>query len=392
MPVISAPQVLVDGVLVGPASVVVDGGLVVDVLHRRPGPGRHHVVLDSGILTPGLVDVQVNGAFGVDAVRADAQGWERLCAGLLPTGVTSYCPTFITAPVDELVGGLRRAAAARRDLAGTGARILGVHLEGPFLSPVQPGMHPVESMTEPTPGLVDALLVAGGADLVLTTLAPEVPGGVEAVRRFVEAGVVVSLGHSDATAAVVAQAVDAGASSVTHLFNAQRGLGHREPGVAGHALFEPRLTLGLIADLHHVAASVCGIVFRAAAGRVALVTDAMAAAGMPPGTYQLGGVEVVVDEVEGLPRLVDGTIAGSALTLDRAVRNLVTIGIDPAGVLDAATRVPADLLRRSDLGRITPGSAADLVWWTEEYRPRRVWTDGVEAWSADAAVTASAVS
>jgi N-acetylglucosamine-6-phosphate deacetylase len=206
----------------------------------------------------------------------------------------------------------------------------------------------------------------------------------------VSAGVVVSLGHSDATADVVRAAVDAGARKITHVFNAQRGFGHREPGVAGQALADKRLVLGLIADLQHVAAPVCQVVFEIAAERVTLVTDAMAAMGMPPGDYELGGVEVLVAPDDSLPRLEDGTIAGSALTLDKAVRNLVSIGIDPAVVLNAATRVPATLLGRVELGRIASGAAADLVWWSDDYRPLRTWIDGVEVFAAADALAPSA--
>ena len=164
----------------------------------------------------------------------------------------------------------------------------------------------------------------------------------------------VSIGHSDATAAQAEAAADAGARLVTHLFNAMRPLHHREPGMVGQALADPRLACGLIADLHHVAAPVCRLAFAAAAGRVVLVTDAVAAAGMPPGTYDLGGQQVSVDPL-GLPRRADGTLAGSGLRLDAAVANVVAAGVDLRSAVDAATRLPADLVGRPDLGRIAPG-------------------------------------
>jgi N-acetylglucosamine-6-phosphate deacetylase len=389
VPIISAPQVLVDGRLIGPAAVVLEDGVIADVIDGRPEPGPEHLWLDSGILSPGLIDVQVNGGYGVDLVVADADGWRTVAAGLPATGVTAFQPTYITATLDTQLAGLARARAAQAELAGQGAaKMLGVHLEGPFLSPYQAGMHPTDLMVPPTPASLDRLLSDDVARQILTmvTLAPELPGAIEAVRRLVDAGIVVSLGHSDATADVVRAAVDAGARSITHVFNAQRGFGHREPGVAGQALADKRLVLGLIADLQHVAAPVCQVIFEIAAERVALVTDAMAAMGMPPGDYELGGVEVLVAPGEGLPRLEDGTIAGSALTLDRAVRNLVSIGIEPTIALNAATRVPADLMRRVELGRIAPGAAADLVWWSDDLHPRRTWIDGVQVFVAESVV------
>jgi N-acetylglucosamine-6-phosphate deacetylase len=187
--------------------------------------------------------------------------------------------------------------------------------------------------------------------------------------------VLVSVGHTDATAAQTRAAADAGARMVTHLFNAQRGLGHREPGVPGATLADGRFTLGLIADLAHVVPDVCSLVFAVAGHRVALVTDAVAAAGMPPGRYQLGGSDVLLTE-DGVPRSPEGTIAGSALTLDRAVRNTVSIGVDPAVALSAATVIPADTIGEPSLGRLAAGAVADLVWWDDEMRPRKVWVAG----------------
>lgn len=391
MPTISAPRVLVDGQLRGPTAVVVSDGVISDILEHIPAAGPDHVALTSGILTAGLVDVQINGAYGVDFVKATADEWYTVAATLPSTGVTSFQPTYITAPIETLVAGLDRAAAARDQLRDKAvARLLGVHLEGPFLSPDQAGVHPVEHMRHPTPERLDAMLAGEATRRMLTmvTLAPELPGGIAAIRRLRESGVRVSIGHSNAVAAEVRAAADAGANMVTHLFNAQRGLGHREPGVAGQALGDPRLTVGLIADLHHVVGEVCAIVMRAARGRVALVTDAIAAAGMPPGHYELGGIEVGIAEND-VPRNMNGTIAGSALTLDRAVRNLIGLGCDLVEVLKAASVTPADALGRPDLGRILPGATADLVWWSDDFHPQRSWVGGAEVFSAQGVLTAS---
>jgi N-acetylglucosamine-6-phosphate deacetylase len=376
--------VLVGGRVIGPAALVVEGRRIVHVTDTVPPPGPDHLALPTGTLTPGLVDLQVNGAFGADFVSADPVAWRTVAARLASTGVTSFLPTFITGALDTLVAALAQAHATRAALAAEPvARVLGVHLEGPFLSPAKVGTHPAEHLREPKPELVDRLLDDDAVRdvLALVTLAPELPGGIEAVRRLTEAGIKVSIGHSDATAAQVAEAADAGATLVTHLFNAMRGLGHREPGVVGAALTDPRLTSGLIADLHHVVPAVCSLVLRVAAPRTALVTDAMAAAGMPPGRYRLGDVDVTLTEGD-VPRNPDGTIAGSALTLDQAVRNLTALGHDFAEVVTSASAVPADALGRDDLGRITPGALADLVWWDDELTVRRTWVGGEPAFDA----------
>ncbi|HTA01657.1 MAG TPA: amidohydrolase family protein, partial [Streptosporangiaceae bacterium] len=222
------------------------------------------VTLTDGYLVPGFVDLQVNGHFGVEFQTADAASWADVARRLPSTGTTAFVPTLITAPVDSLVAALTTASAFAGDLPASGAQVLGVHLEGPFISPARRGAHNPAWITDPTPAAVAALIEAGGGLLRLLTLAPERPGALAAIDQLVAAGVLVSVGHSDATAAQVAAAADRGARMVTHLFNAQRPLGHREPGVVGQALTDERLTSGLIADLYHVVGPVCGLAFRAA--------------------------------------------------------------------------------------------------------------------------------
>jgi N-acetylglucosamine-6-phosphate deacetylase len=360
-----------------PVTIRVDDRLIT-ALEPHADP-EADIVLDEGILTAGLVDIQINGAFGVDFAAADEAGWDAVAARLPSTGVTSFQPTLITAPLPQLIAGLDTATEARdRQEDGPYARILGVHLEGPWLAPRKKGVHEARHLAEPTPEAVDALMSAVGFDiLTLLTLAPELPGALDAIKKLSSAGVTVSIGHTDATAAQVEAAADAGATLVTHIFNAQRGLAHREPGVPGAALSDSRYRVGLIADLHHVAAEICTLIFRAAPGRVVLVTDAIAAAGMPPGSYVLAGIPVELGE-DGVPRNADGTIAGSALTLDQAVRNLLGLGMPVPTVIEAASKVPAEALGRPDLGRIAVGARADLVHWTEDFHPVRTWVDGRE--------------
>lgn len=347
--VISAPLVLVPGGLARDAAVVVEDGRIAAI---EAGPAD--IVLPDGILAPGLIDLQVNGGYGVDFAAAEPDEWRDVTRRLPETGVTACLPTLISAPVGELVAGLERARAS---LGGDGARILGVHLEGPFLSPARHGAHDPSYFCDPTPERIDALLRPG--TLALLTLAPELPGALEAIERVVATGVVASVGHSDAPAAVVAAAAAAGARMVTHLFNAQRGIHHREPGVAGQALADPRLVCGLILDGHHIADAVAGIALRAAPGRIALVSDATGAAGGPAPRRQ-----------------ADGRLAGTDLRLDAAVARAVAVGALPAAALEAASRVPADVLGRRDLGRIAPGAVADLVWVGPEFRTRAAWIGG----------------
>ncbi len=381
VPTMRAPRAVLPGGVAEDAVVVVEGDRVVEV--RRGGPAD--VDLPTGVLVPGYVDLQVNGCFGVDFVAASLPEWDTSTTRLLATGVTALLPTFVTAPVDDLAVALRRTRQVLRDLPERPrARLLGVHLEGPFLSEQRCGAHDRTALRDPTPADVRALLEAGTGLLRLVTLAPERDGALAAVRSLVDAGVLVSVGHSDATAAEVEAAADAGARMVTHLFNAQRPLLAREPGVVGQALDDERLTSGLVLDLHHVSAQAVRIAFAAAPGRIALVTDAAAPAGMPAGRYGLGGQPVVLHQ--GAPPLrEDGTLAGSALRLDDAVANAVGVGIDLATAVCAASTVPADLLGRSDLGRIAPGATADLVWLGDDLRTRATWLGGVRVGEREAA-------
>jgi N-acetylglucosamine-6-phosphate deacetylase len=364
-----------------PGYVLVTDGAVAQVA-AGPPPRRPDVALSSGCLAPGLVDLQVNGGYGVDLAEVGAAGWARVARRLPETGTTAFLPTFITAPLSELSHALRRSSVLVAD-PPAGARVLGVHVEGPFLAPGRAGVHRREWIVPPSPAAVADLLAAGGGALRVVTLAPEVAGGLAAVAALVSAGVVVSVGHSDATAQQVKAAADAGARMVTHLFNAQRPLHHREPGVVGQALADPRLTCGLIADLSHVDATMCAVAFAAAPGRICLVTDAVAPAGMPPGRYRLGGETVEVRPGDGEPpRLADGTLAGSVLGMDRAVANMVAAGVGLAEAVAAASRVPADVIGRPDLGRLAPGAAADLVWLGDDLRARATWVAGEQVYPA----------
>lgn len=319
------------------------------------------------IAVPGFVDLQVNGFAGVDFLDADADGYARAGEALLETGVTAYLPTFITSPVDRVLAAL---GAVPRE--GRGPRVLGAHLEGPFISPLRLGTHPAESRRDPDSALLEQLLAAGPVRLM--TLAPELPGALDLMDVLRGRGVTVSCGHSDASAEQAAAAFDRGARTVTHLFNAMRPLGHRDPGIAGAALTRPEVIVQLIVDGVHLAPETVRLVLQAAPGRVALVTDAMAGAGLGDGNFALGAVEVEVRN--GVARRADGVLAGSVLTMIEAVRNLHELGAPLADALAAASTIPARVLGLSGVGVLEPGAPADVVVLSDDLRVEQVLVGG----------------
>ena len=350
---------IVDGVLLPGDVEVVDGRIAGVALG---GPGR-------GIAVPGFVDLQVNGFGGVDFADADADGYRRAGEALLATGVTAFQPTLITAPEDDLV-----AALAEVPVTPIGPRLLGVHLEGPFLSPRRLGAHSAGAQRDPDPALLTRLLDAGPVGYV--TLAPELPGALELIDLLHARGIVVSCGHTDATAAEANAAFDRGVGTITHVFNAMRPLSHRDPGIVGAALARDDVILQAILDGHHLAEETARVVWRAAPGRVALVTDAIAATGLGDGRSRLGDVSVVVQD--GVVRREDGMLAGSVLTMAQAVRNLHALDVPLVDAVAAATSVPARVLGRHDLGVLRPGGAADLVVLDDRLELRTVLVAGSE--------------
>jgi N-acetylglucosamine-6-phosphate deacetylase len=305
-----------------------------------------------GIAVPGFVDVQVNGFGGVDFLETDADGYSRAGEALLETGVTSFLPTLITAPEEDVL-----AALAEVPTASIGPRILGVHLEGPFLAERRLGTHRSDGRRDPDPALLERLLAAGPVRMM--TLAPELPGALELIDDLVARGVTVSCGHSDATAEQATAAFDRGARMVTHLFNAMRPFNHREPGIVGAALVRDDVFVEIILDGIHLAPATAALVWRAAAGRVVLVTDAVMAASGNGGAYTLGSVELLVQD--GAVRAPEGMLAGSLLTMIDAVRNLHALGTSLEDALSAASAVPARALGFSDVGRLDVGLPADVV-------------------------------
>jgi N-acetylglucosamine-6-phosphate deacetylase len=334
---------LVDGQLVAGDVEVVDG-LVVAVGLASPN-GR-------GLAVPGFVDLQVNGFGGVDFLDADAAGFRRAGEALLETGVTAYLPTLITAPEEQLLAALQEVPGG-----SDRPRVLGVHLEGPFLSPRRLGTHGASARRDPDPALLERLLEGGPVRLM--TLAPELPGADALIDRLLERGVTVSLGHSDATAEQANAAFDRGVRTVTHLFNAMRPLRHRDPGIVGAALARDDVVVQIILDGIHLAPETVRVVWRAAAGRLALVTDAITAAGAAKGSYSFGSLDVQVQD--GAPRGPDGVLAGSVLTMIDAVKNLHALDVPLAEAVAAATSVPARVLGLPEIGRLGVRLPADVV-------------------------------
>jgi N-acetylglucosamine-6-phosphate deacetylase len=335
---------LVNGTLVPGDLEIIDG-----VVTRYGLPGASNA---GRIAVPGFVDLQVNGFGGVDLMGADADGYRRAGEALLETGVTAYVPTFISAPEEDLV-----AALGNVPLGADGPRLLGVHLEGPFLSEARIGIHPPSARRDPDPDLLERLLAAG--PVCLMTLAPELPGAHELIDLLLLRGVAVSCGHTNATAEEATAAFDRGVRSVTHLFNAMRPFRHRDPGLAGAALARNDVVVQIILDGVHLAPETAQVVWRSAAGRVALVTDAVAGAGMGDGAYTLAGSEIEVRN--GVARGLDDVLAGSALTMIDAIRNLHELGVPLGEAVEAATAVPARVLGASNLGRLDVDLPADLV-------------------------------
>ena len=296
-----------------------------------------------GIAVPGFVDLQVNGFANVDFLRADRDGYRRAGAAVLETGVTSFLPTFITAPEEDLVEALRGVPSMR-----DGARIIGAHLEGPFLSPARLGAHPASARRDPDPELLDRLLDAGPVRLV--TLAPELPGAHDLIRTLLARGITASLGHSDATAEEANAAFELGVHTVTHLFNAMRPFHHRDPGIAGAALVREDIFVQLILDGVHVAPETAALAWRAARGRLALVTDFTTAPG----------------------GRADGILAGGTASMIEVVRNLHALGASFEEAILAATEIPARVIADPTAGRLAVGFPADVVVLTEGLEIERV--------------------
>ena len=365
---------------------VIEDGVIAQVTSRSDSEvpaGAEVRDFPGALLAPGLVDIHIHGGAGHDVMTADAGALQQMEQFLAKHGVTGYFPTTVTALLDETLVALDRLAAAietasaRRRDGSLRAQALGVHLEGPFLSHAKRGVHPTEHLLAPSLEVFERMWQAARGKVSLMTVAPELPKAEYLIGEAARRGVCVSLGHSDSLLAPVEAAIAAGARHATHTFNAMRALDHREPGILGAVLTDERLTADIIADGIHVHPDVVRLFLRAKGEeRAVLITDALSAAGMGDGRYRLGGFEF---EVRGGRCEHDGRLAGSVLTLDGAVRNVMQFahcGLQQAVRL--ATLNPARVAGfGARKGQLVEGADADIVVLTLQGQPIHTFVAGI---------------
>lgn len=355
----------------GPILLVEDGRIgEVFLRAAKDMPGDAKLVdFGDAILSPGFFDVHMHGGAGLDVMRASVSELPRLGSFLTSHGVTGYFPTTVAAPLDATFAALERLAdaieAADNQTAAPGgpaqARPLGIHLEGPFLSHKRRGVHPPENLLEPTLKIFEDLWQAARGHVRMMTIAPEIPGAIEVIAEAARRGVCVSIGHSDAQLPIAQRAVAAGARHATHTFNAMRPLDHRDPGIIGEVLSDDRISADVIADGIHVSPAVVKLFLQAKGHeRAVLITDSISATGMPDGRYQLGPIQV---DVKDGKCTANGSLAGSVLTMDRAVRNVTQFSnwslcdAVRAATLNAATAVGM----AGTYGSLARGAVADFT-------------------------------
>jgi N-acetylglucosamine-6-phosphate deacetylase len=347
---------------------VVEDGLISEIGSRsaKEVPGMARVIdFQDAVLAPGFVDIHMHGGAGLDLMRALPSDLPRLGKFLVTHGVTGYFPTTVAAPLDATYAALGRLAdaieAAETEDNSVQARPLGIHLEGPFLSHKRRGVHPPENLVAPTIEIFERLWQAARGHVRMLTIAPEITGAMEVIAEAARRNVCVSIGHSDAELPIAQQAVNAGARHATHTFNAMRPLDHRDPGIIGEVLTDDRLTADIIVDGIHVAPAIVKLFLQAkGCERAVLITDAISATGMPDGRYQLGPIEVDVRDGKCTS---NGSLAGSVLTMDRAVRNAAQFSSwSLRDAVRAATLNPAQAVGLSSHhGVLAPGAKADFT-------------------------------
>lgn len=328
---------------------------------------------------PGFVDVHIHGAGGRDVMEGSADALRTVAKKLAQFGTTSFLATTVTAGTDDTirsVEGIARYVAEQHNDQPACAEVLGIHFEGPFLSKARRGVHPPDLLQLPSAPVLERFLKAAAGNARILTIAPELLGAAPCIDAARNAGLVVSIGHTDATYEQARAALARGARHATHVYNAMRPFTHRDPGVIGAVLTSPDISAELIADGIHVDEVAMKILLQAKGPeRVVLISDGISATGMPDGRYMLGGIEVTVSN--GVCRNADGNLAGSTLTLDRALRNIVGLGIPLAGAVRMLTLNPAALLGiEFKKGALRTGADADIVLLDENLQIRQVWTRG----------------
>ena len=347
----------------------VEDGLITEISSHptKETPNNiSRIDFDDAVIAPGYVDIHIHGGAGLDVMLASHTELPRLGRFLATHGVTGYFPTTVAAPLDQTCAALERLAGAIEawttgtDGNSVQARPLGIHLEGPFLSHKRRGVHPAENLVLPSIEIFERLWQASRGHLRMMTIAPELPGALEVIAEAAARKVCVSIGHSDAEMSVAQAAVKAGARHATHTFNAMRPLDHRDPGILGEVLTNSQIGADIIADGIHVSPAIVKLFLQAkGVERALLITDAIAAAGMPDGRFQLGPIQV---DVKDGKCTMDGRLAGSTLTMDRAVRNVTEFANwSLRDAVQAATLNPARALGLEQHGRLALGAEATFT-------------------------------
>lgn len=371
--IIANRQVIEDGLVVVADGTIVYAGEAAG--YAKPWPATV-VSAGTGWICPGFVDMHMHGIDGHDTMDGTPESLQAISTALARYGVTSFLATTMTAPYEELEPVLKNIAQASRQ-GLPGAQIIGIHLEGPWINPRYKGAQKEENIALPKLEAVQRLYGLSQGLMKVVTIAPEQPEALAAIAWLKDQGVIVSAGHTGATFAQAAEAVDAGVRHFTHCFNAMTGLHHREPGVVGAAMYHEQLSTELIADGIHVHPAVMRILYRVkTAERLALVSDSMRAAALGEGTYDLGGQEVRVRENQA--KLADGTLAGSILTLNRAVGNMVTLSAVPLPeAVEMASHTPASILGYGERkGRLAAGYDADITVLDENFEVMLTFVSG----------------
>jgi N-acetylglucosamine-6-phosphate deacetylase len=382
---IYASRILTPQEEISDSVILVEDGRITTIGHRdemQLPPGTIDYVATGMTVVPGFVDIHIHGAGGHDVMEGTARALDHITSTAARNGTTSIVATTVTAPVEDTCESLegiaryirkREAPAENERLA---AEILGIHLEGPFISKAQRGVHPPESIVKPSAEVLDRFIKAADGLVRMVTVAPEVPGTIEFIKHAVAAGLIVGMGHTDADYEQARAAIQAGARHAVHTYNAMRPFTHRDPGILGAILTDPEVTAEVIADGVHVAGPAIQVLLGTKGfDTVLLVSDGIAATGMPDGNYQLGNFQVTVRD--GICRNSEGKLAGSTLTLDRALRYIVALGVPFVDAIRMATILPARRLGLAGKkGIIAPGADADLVMLTPDLQVAGVMTRG----------------
>ena len=363
--------------------IVVEDGKITQIGHRdevRVPEDAEHFPAGDKFVIPGFVDVHVHGAGGHDVMEGTAEAIAKVASTVARRGTTSLVATTVTAPPEEtsksLKGLARYIRSPRNSEPRFAAEVLGIHLEGPFISPARRGVHPLDAIVPPSKELFEEFVAAADGFIRIVTLAPELPGALDLIEQAVSSGIVASMGHTDATYEQAVAAIKRGVTHAAHIFNAMRPFSHRDTGVIGAVLTHPDVTAELIADGHHVDSPAVEILLRSKGLEgVVLVSDGTAATGMRNGNYRLGNFEVTL--ADGIVRNSEGKLAGSTLTLDRALQHIVALGVP---LIEAVRMVTLQPARRLGLGGkkgvIAVGADADIVILEPDLRLAGVMTRG----------------